>query len=92
MKKYIFITTLLTISSLLLSGCMTTWPIVDDLDHYKKWNTYESIRDKNEETTITGEDIEEVEESLESEINNTDNIGIAENDEKEMSEEVVVQE
>ena len=50
MKKYIFITTLLAISSLLLSGCMTTWPIVDDLDHYKKWDTYESIREEKEQT------------------------------------------
>lgn len=56
MKKYILATTLLTISCLLLSGCMTTGPIVDDLDHYKKWDTYESIR--NEEWTIENEKIE----------------------------------
>ena len=53
MKKYFFVTALLTISSLLLSGCMTTWPIVDDLDYYQKWDTYESIRkNNNEEETI----------------------------------------
>ena len=49
MKKYIVITTLLVISGLLLNGCMTTWPIVDDLDHYKKWDTYKSIREKDDE-------------------------------------------
>lgn len=48
MKKYIFATTLLTISTLILSGCMTTGPIVDDLDHYKKWDTYDDIREKND--------------------------------------------
>ena len=50
MKKHIVITTLLVISGLLLNGCMTTWPIVDDLDHYKKWDMYESIREEKEET------------------------------------------
>ena len=68
MKKYIFVSALLTISSLLLSGCMTTWPIVDDLDHYKKWDTYESRKINNvewneipqsgEELIINNEDIE----------------------------------
>lgn len=57
MKKYFFITALLAISSLLLSGCMTTGPIVDDLDHYKKWDTYESIR--NEERTVNNEKIKD---------------------------------
>ena len=102
MKKYIFITTLLAISSLLLSGCMTTWPIVDDLDHYKKWDTYESVRGKNEEKSmITSEDIEEVveeeakenfEENLEDEISDTNDTEISENDEEQIIEGAVVQE
>lgn len=53
--KYWFInmkkpTLTLLFCSILLSGCMITWPIVDDLDHYKEWDTYESIR--NEEWII----------------------------------------
>ena len=52
MKKYIFITTLLAISSLLLSGCMTTWPIVDDLNHYQKWDTYENRKINNEKENL----------------------------------------
>lgn len=52
MKKIFSISALLILWTLLLSGCMTTWPIVDDLDHYKKWDTYESIREKNEEKVI----------------------------------------
>lgn len=90
MKKYVFTTTLLAISSLILNGCMTTWPIVDDLDHYKKWDTYESIREKNEEeSTVINENIEEdvekeIEENLENEINDTDNIETAENNEEQI--------
>lgn len=57
MKKIRLITTLLIFSSMLLSGCMTTWPIVNDLNHYKKWDTYESIR--NEELIINNEEIED---------------------------------
>ena len=74
MKKHIVITTLLVISGLLLNGCMTTWPIVDDLDHYKKWDTYESIREKNEEEIVDEENIEENidEEAIES-IEETEN-------------------
>ena len=52
MKKSIFITTLLIISSTILNGCMITWPIVDDLDHYKKWDTYENIRGENNNEEI----------------------------------------
>ena len=52
MKKNFFATTLLVLWTLFLSGCMTTWPIVDDLDHYKKWDTYESIREKNDEKKV----------------------------------------
>lgn len=60
MKKHIFAITLLIASCTILNGCMITWPIVDDLDHYKKWDTYESIRNeksiiKNEEWTIGNE-------------------------------------
>ena len=66
MKKYFFVTALLTISSLLLSGCMTTWPIVDDLDYYQKWDTYESIREKNEEEIVDEE--EDIEENIEDNI------------------------
>lgn len=47
MNRYIFITTLLIISCTILNWCMITWPIVDDLDHYKKWDTYENIRMDN---------------------------------------------
>ena len=36
---------------------MTTWPIVNDLNHYKKWDTYESIR--NEKWTLNNEDFED---------------------------------
>lgn len=57
MKRIQLITTLLIFSSIFLSGCMTTWPIVDDLDHYKKWDTYESIR--NEELIIKNKEIED---------------------------------
>lgn len=95
MKKYIFVTTLFAISSLLLSGCMTTWPIVDDLDHYQKWDTYEGIREKNEEeSTITSEDIEkeveeEIEEKIEDETNDTE---ISKNNEEQIVEDAVVQE
>jgi len=48
MKKIILITILLTVSTTILSGCMTTWPIVNDLDHYKKWDTYETIKEDKE--------------------------------------------
>ena len=61
MKKTIFITTLFLIFPTILSGCMTTWPIVDDLDHYKKWETYDDIREKNNsEETIVENDIQEM--------------------------------
>ena len=50
MKKTRIITTLLISCLLFLNGCMTTWPIVDDLDHYKKWDTYESIREEKEQS------------------------------------------
>ena len=43
-----------------LSGCMTTWPIVNDLDHYKKWDTYESIRENDEEEEVIEEDSQEL--------------------------------
>ena len=58
MKKNIFSIILLS-CSIFLNGCMTTWPIVDDLDHYKKWDTYKSIREKTDE--------ENTQESLENE-------------------------
>jgi len=48
MKKTRIITTLLIFCPILLNGCMTTWPIVDDLNHYKKWDTYESIREEKD--------------------------------------------
>lgn len=57
MKKTFFATALLIFWTLLLSGCMTTGPIVDDLNHYKKWDTYESIR--NEEWTAKNEKIKD---------------------------------
>ena len=60
MKKIFSISALLILWTLLLSGCMTTWPIVDDLDHYKKWDTYESIREKANEEEV-GEGKEKVE-------------------------------
>lgn len=83
MKKYVFITTLLAISSLLLSGCMTTWPIVNDLDHYQKWDTYESIREKNEEGIVDKGEIEEnVEENFDEE--EIESIEEAENTEEDM--------
>ena len=90
MKKHILITTLFAISSLILSGCMTTWPIVDDLDHYQKWDTYESIREKNnEESTVINENVEEevVEENLEDESNDTDNTEISEDNEGQIIED-----
>ena len=59
MKKTFFTTTLLVLWTLFLSGCMTTWPIVDDLDHYQKWDTYESIREKNEEEIVDEDVVEE---------------------------------
>ena len=49
MKQTLFTTTLLVLWTLFLSGCMTTWPIVDDLNHYKKWDTYENIKEENKE-------------------------------------------
>lgn len=52
MKKTFFAVTLLVLWTLFLSGCMTTWPIVDDLNHYKKWDTYEDIKEKNEEEVV----------------------------------------
>lgn len=62
MKKTFFATTILVLWTLLLSGCMTTWPIVDDLNHYKKWDTYENIKEENvEEQVIEGN----IQESLE---------------------------
>ncbi len=53
MNKNVLITTLLAVSSLFLSGCMTTGPIVDDLDNYKKWDTYENIRGENKDFEST---------------------------------------
>lgn len=62
MKQTLFTTTLLVLWTLFLSGCMTTWPIVDDLNHYKKWDTYENIKEENvEEQVIEGN----IQESLE---------------------------
>ena len=76
MKKTFFTTTLLVLWTLFLSGCMTTWPIVDDLDHYQKWDTYESIREKNEEKEVVEEEDEgnAVEEEIES-IEETEDTG-----------------
>ena len=54
MKKTFFATIIFILWTLFLSGCMITWPIVDDLDHYKKWDTYESIRDREWTINDTG--------------------------------------
>ena len=51
MKKNI-LSLVLFLWLIFLSGCMTTWPIVDDLDHYKKWDTYESIRENDEKEEV----------------------------------------
>lgn len=48
MKKYPIATTLFLLSCAILSGCMITWPVVDDLNHYKKWDTYESLREEKD--------------------------------------------
>lgn len=45
-------TLILLLCPIFLNGCMITWPIVDDLDHYQKWDTYESIRNNNEKEII----------------------------------------
>lgn len=50
MKKTFFATILIILWTLLLSGCMTTGPIVDDLNHYKKWDTYKSIKEEKAQT------------------------------------------
>ena len=47
--REIIATTLLIFSSVIFCGCMITWPVVDDLDHYKKWDTYSSIREEKNE-------------------------------------------
>ena len=59
MKKTFFATILLILWTLFLNGCMTTWPIVDDLDHYKKWDTYENIKEKNEEKEVVEENAQD---------------------------------
>lgn len=66
MKKHPVITTLFLLSCVILSGCMITWPVVDDLNHYKKWDTYESIREeKDNEEEIIEEDIQETQKNEE---------------------------
>ena len=47
--RAIIVTTLFMFSSVIIGGCMITWPVVDDLDHYKKWDTYQSIREEKNE-------------------------------------------
>jgi len=44
---------------------MTTWPIVNDLNHYKKWDTYESIKEEkdNKEEIIEDDDQESLEDT-----------------------------
>lgn len=59
MKQTLFTTTLLVLWTLFLSGCMTTWPIVDDLNHYKKWDTYENIKEENVEEQVIEGNIQE---------------------------------
>lgn len=63
MEKTFFAATLLVLWTLFLSGCMTTWPIVNDLNHYKKGDTYEDIKEEIEENVIE----ENAQESLEDE-------------------------
>lgn len=58
MKKNI-LSLVLFLGLIFLSGCMTTWPIVDDLDHYKKWDTYESIRENDEKEEVIEENSQE---------------------------------
>jgi len=73
MKRTRMITTLLILWTLVLNGCMTTWPIVDDLDHYKKWDTYESIREERDNK----EDI--IEENTQETLKNEENKKAIEN-------------
>lgn len=73
---------------------MTTGPIVDDLDHYKKWDTYESLREKDTEDVIAID--ENVEEKITEEVdqgsnNNTDTSTI-ENSEESGIEKTEAQE
>ena len=62
MKKSFYFILVILLSSIFFQGCMTTWPIMDDLDHYKKWDTYEKTSDiewlinnikQNNDTQIT---------------------------------------
>ena len=73
MKKYSAITTLFLLSCVILSGCMITWPVVDDLNHYKKWDTYESIREENDDKE------EIIEESTQETLRNEENKKAIEN-------------
>ena len=73
MKQTLFTTTLLVLWTLFLSGCMTTWPIVNDLDHYKKWDTYESIREKEEVIEEDNQESSENEKAIENCINSRNN-------------------
>ena len=83
MKKTRIITTLLISCSFFLNGCMTTWPIVDDLDHYKKWDTYESIREEREQSeTIIESEQEEMNEDVQEEIVEDEQDEVITNDEE----------
>lgn len=63
-----FVATLLILWTIISSGCMTTWPIVDNLNNYKKWDTYETIRN-NDEWILDVEEVEDVKEVEEIEEN-----------------------
>lgn len=63
-----FLIVILLVWIITLSGCMTTWPIVDNLNQYKKWDTYESIRNDEwivNEEEFNEENIEDREEAIE---------------------------